>query len=101
MLDNKPHNYKLDIWCLGVLLYELLHGYAPFTGASNTEKSKQIHNPQLLRYDEHLSKEAIDLIRSILRVNPDERPSMMQIFHHPWMRNYEKEYNIVIDNYIY
>jgi serine/threonine protein kinase len=30
MLKNEPHDYSLDIWCLGILLYELLHGHAPF-----------------------------------------------------------------------
>lgn len=30
MLNNEPHDYSLDIWCLGVLLFEILHGHAPF-----------------------------------------------------------------------
>ena len=30
MIKNQPHDHSLDIWCLGILLYELLHGYAPF-----------------------------------------------------------------------
>lgn len=27
---NKAHTNKIDIWCLGVFLYELLHGMPPF-----------------------------------------------------------------------
>lgn len=38
MLLNKPYDFKLDIWCLGILLYELIHGYAPFKGKTNQEK---------------------------------------------------------------
>ena len=26
ILDNMGHNHKVDIWCLGILLYEMLHG---------------------------------------------------------------------------
>jgi len=30
MISNLPHNHTLDVWCLGILLYELVHGQAPF-----------------------------------------------------------------------
>jgi serine/threonine protein kinase len=26
MIQNLPHNHTLDVWCLGILLYELVHG---------------------------------------------------------------------------
>ena len=38
MLKNEPHDNRLDIWCLGVLLYELIHGEAPFKGQNDHEK---------------------------------------------------------------
>lgn len=38
MLEDKPHDYTLDLWCLGVLLYELIHGSAPFKGRNDYEK---------------------------------------------------------------
>jgi serine/threonine protein kinase len=30
MVGRKPHNAKVDLWCLGVLCYEFLYGYPPF-----------------------------------------------------------------------
>ncbi len=30
MINGTGHNDKLDIWTVGVLLYELLHGKSPF-----------------------------------------------------------------------
>jgi serine/threonine protein kinase len=30
MAYEKQYDYKIDVWALGVLIYELVHGHAPF-----------------------------------------------------------------------
>ena len=32
MIKNQPHDHNIDICCMGVLVYELLHGFPPFSG---------------------------------------------------------------------
>ena len=39
---NLPYDYKIDIWALGILLYELVHGYAPFKGKNFIEIKNRI-----------------------------------------------------------
>ena len=42
MIQNKNHNHTLDICSLGILLYELVHGRAPFAGVHPREISDKI-----------------------------------------------------------
>ena len=38
MVVNLPHDSKIDIWALGILLYELVHNHEPFKIAKNRGK---------------------------------------------------------------
>ena len=82
----KGYNYsnKVDIWALGVLLFEMTHGFPPFNAKSDSEKSRLIRLGNF-RFNEDLSVECKELIKSILQDNPDLRPSILQILAHPWI----------------
>ena len=42
MVNGHPYDHRVDLWCLGVLLYELLHGYPPFRGRNEKDKMDNI-----------------------------------------------------------
>ena len=57
MVNDLGHNEKLDIWTLGVLLFELLTGSAPFTPVNLRDKNQKMRqleeNIKGLKYKIH------------------------------------------------
>lgn len=42
MIEGRTHNEKVDLWCIGILCYELLVGNPPFESASHNETYRRI-----------------------------------------------------------
>uniref|UniRef100_A0A8C4JAM6 non-specific serine/threonine protein kinase n=1 Tax=Dromaius novaehollandiae TaxID=8790 RepID=A0A8C4JAM6_DRONO len=42
MVEGRTHDEKVDLWCLGVLCYELLAGHPPFESASHADTYRRI-----------------------------------------------------------
>ena len=100
IVQNKSHDFKIDLWSLGILLYELLHGYPPFRGRNNNEKFQNILEKEL-NFKEGISPDAKDLISNLLRSDPSQRADFDFIFNHPWLKKFEKEFNMSLKAYIY
>ena len=57
IVNNIPYDYRIDIWALGILFYELLHGYAPFRGKEYQEISTNIKKGNIV-FGSHIPLEA-------------------------------------------
>jgi serine/threonine protein kinase len=79
-----------DFWSLGVLLYEMLFGFPPFTGRSQQEVSLRIlnHRHSLLFPRTGTSGAAIDLIRKLL-CEPEQRLTFAEIATHPFFSGFD------------
>ncbi|MBS1890073.1 MAG: protein kinase [Actinobacteria bacterium] len=42
MIDKSGHDEKLDIWCLGVLVYEMLTGKPPFAPPPGDDETRRL-----------------------------------------------------------
>ena len=90
MLQNKGHTYHVDLWALGILLYELIAGNAPFIGKSDSEKRRQILENKIF-FDSKFSEEAKNLIRSLLKSEPNERMNINQVLASNWVQKHAEE----------
>ncbi|XP_059045268.1 aurora kinase C-like [Achroia grisella] len=84
MIDGKPHSYAVDIWCLGVLCYELLVGLPPFD-AKDTHQTYRKIRYVIIKYPEYVSDKAKDLMGKLLVINPEQRLPLTHVLQHPWI----------------
>lgn len=42
MVNRHPHEKEVDLWCLGILMYEFLYGHPPFESGSRDETQDRI-----------------------------------------------------------
>jgi serine/threonine protein kinase len=77
-VEGSEYDEKIDIWALGVLLYELSSGHAPFQTKDENVTYHKIVNSEC-KYPQHFSKALRELISRILDKRPSNRPSLSQI----------------------
>jgi serine/threonine protein kinase len=83
MIKQAGHDQRLDIWNLGVLLFEMLTGRPPFEGRNQKELFDNIKNLRI-SYPKDFPKLAKDLVAKLLKPNPKDRLSLEELLTHPW-----------------
>lgn len=83
-LNKELQDKEVDIWALGVLLYELFHNKEPYKGSGTQEALKSISTSPL-NFGGNVPPEAIDLIKKMLIYSKDKRIKMRDVLNHPFL----------------
>jgi aurora kinase len=84
MINRQSHDSNVDLWCLGVLMYEFLVGQPPFLADTNPETYKKIREVSF-QFPDHVSEDARDLIRKLLVRDPNQRLKLEDALKHPFI----------------
>jgi serine/threonine protein kinase len=93
MVLGKEYDFKIDMWALGVLLYEMLHQRTPFEGEDDKETIQNIITCSF-ELDSRLSEECKQVILGLLTKNEHQRMDFRRLYKQPWMQSYLEFFNI-------
>ena len=92
--EQKPYDYKCDIWSIGCILYEMTSLHVPFLGLNMQELYYNILNLKYKPIPNIYSKELNEIINLILNKDPKKRPSTTELLNNIIIVNKKKELNI-------
>ena len=96
--NNRPYDYKCDIWSAGCIIYEMARFHVPFRAGSMKELynnvMKGIYPPIPLKYSHELK----NIIKKLIVVNPELRPSANELLNCDIIKKKIEELNLDNEN---
>ena len=86
ILKGQEHNYKCDLWSLGIVIYKLFFGKPPYSGITETALINNIENGGKKFIKSTNIKELDDLINKLLEKEIDKRLSWDEYLNHPFCK---------------
>ena len=83
-LLEKGHNEAVDIWGIGVLLFELVTATVPFQGNDIFDDILKLK----ITWPKDINTDAKDLIMKILKLDPKQRLPLEEMFKHPFITKF-------------
>ncbi|XP_024517955.1 calcium-dependent protein kinase 33 [Selaginella moellendorffii] len=83
------YDERVDVWSMGIVLYEMLSGKCAFPGLASQEIEKRLGCLEDLPISSldwiGINNEAKKLILHLLNIDPEKRLSLQKVKKHPWV----------------
>ena len=104
MVNKEEYNKEIDVWSLGILLYEMIHGHSPFKPDKPKFNIYEVMSNikiQNLKFNDEISEESKELIIHLLDRDICKRYKIEDIYNSKFVKYYEnknKKNNKEIEN---
>ncbi|KAI3381502.1 hypothetical protein SNEBB_009915 [Seison nebaliae] len=88
IVESTGHSKEVDLWCAGILLFEMLTGYTPFHNSDNEQQRNRIRALDY-SFPAHMDRGARNIIQNLLQLEK-KRMNWRQIMEHEWTHNFRK-----------
>ena len=85
--EDKPYSFKSDIWSIGCILYQMAGLKMPFQGKNIKEVYYNLKNINIPPLPEIYSPDLMYMVKKLLKLNPDQRPSTQEILDDEIIKN--------------
>lgn len=96
VLCRKDHSYSADLFAVGVILYEFMHGKRPYIGKTRKEIKEAVMSRQVLAKQNTVtgtwSDQAIDFCNGLIQRKRNKRlgeRGIEELKVHPWFQGYD------------
>ena len=96
IFELKPYNNKVDMWSVGVVLYNMVKGTQPFCNGEIEKVKEQVLHKEI-NYSGFQNNELRNLCEGLLDRDPEQRYSAFQAYK---LLNLIKEGNSVVETYV-
>ena len=87
MLLKKGYDTRVDIWAIGILIFELMVGRPPFKSDAQHSMEDNIVNLRI-NWPNTMNLLAKNLISKLLKLEPEQRLTLKEILEHQFILNY-------------
>ena len=102
IINNNLYNNQIDLWSVGLILYEMLYGFHPFGTCKTIPELRStvgkniIEIPPQNTKNNNVSENCIQLLKKLLQKQANQRINWDEFFNNPWIKTYQ--YNSSNDN---